>query len=155
MSLQYSSLVVQECLLFLRYQGELIWTDAWQKGLSRVCSQLGNMASLLELWVRELRAHWTMLSTYHTWFEGGRSHGQHTLLSKFQSSVCSNVSRVIRFMTCHREQFLPLTYLGYRYKHKHSSGASQFWPKLELIWLSSHARSCFLNYGSFPASTLK
>lgn len=55
-SLQYSCLV-QECLLFLLYQGELIWTDAQQKGLSRVYSQLGNMASLLELWVCELRAH--------------------------------------------------------------------------------------------------
>lgn len=67
-----------------------------------------------------------MLFTHHILSEVGRSHGPHTLLSDFQSSACSNVSRVIRFMTCHREQFLLLTYLDYRYKQKHSGGASKF-----------------------------
>lgn len=77
--------------------------------------------------------------------KAGKPESPHTARN-FQSSTCSNVSRVIRFMACHREQFL-LTYLDYRYKHKDPSGASKFWPKLELSWLSSHVRSFSLNYG--------
>lgn len=115
---------------------------------SATLPSLFSAGETLELWV--CGSMWIVPSTDHPRCAGGGATD-----SKFQSSACSNVSRVIRFMTCHREQFLPLTYLDYRYKHKHSSGASKFWPKLERSWLSSHARSCFLNYGSFPASTLK
>lgn len=154
MNLQYSSPVIQESSLF---PTSLRWWNFGDRcsaaGALRSVFCCGNMASLLEL--RVCGPAWVMLSTDHTWCKGGGRHGQCTQLTNFQSSACRNVSRVIRFMTCHREQFLPLTYLDYRYKHKHSSGASKFWPKLEWIWLSSHARSCFLNYGSFPASTLK
>lgn len=154
MSLQYSSLVVQESSLFPASLRQWTLLDrGLATGALRSVFGWGNMASLLELWV--CGPTWMTLSIDHTWFEGGGSHRQHTPHSNFQSSACRNVSRVIRFMTCRREQFLPLTYLDYRYKHKHSSGASKFGPKLERIWLSSHARSCFLNYGSFPASTLK
>ena len=153
MNLPYSTLAAQGSPLFLSSLKGCTYLDAYlATGLSRVCFQLRKVASLLELWVCGPMG---MMASTHIWFEGGRGHSQHTLLSNFQSSANSRVSRVIRFMICHREQFLPLTYLDYRYKHKHSSGASKFWPKLGLIWLSSHARSSFLNYGSLPASTLK
>lgn len=152
-NLRYSTLVAQKSPFSLFSQRVNLSGHTLSNRALQGLLLAGNMVSLHELWV--CGPMWMMLSTHHTWLGGGRSRSQHTLLSDFQSSACSNVSKVIRFLTCHREPCLPLSYLDYRYKHKHSRGASTFWPKLELIWLSSPVRSCFLNYGSFPASPLK